>query len=125
MNFQIEGRHRELLYEFVTDRLTGIDAVWRTVEGKKWEEAQGCSREFADFLLLLVEGLGWGEDCSEPVTLAVAPDVLQRTLEAVRKDAACESEEQRELRLLVAEAQVERQETLEACDSLLAKLVDR
>lgn len=125
MGFEITGRQRDLLYEFVIDRLTGIDAVWLAVEAKEWEDAQCYGREFADLLLLLVEGLGWGAERSKPVTLAAPPDVLQRTLEAIRSDAVCESEEQRDLRLLVAETQLERQEALETCDELLAKLVDR
>lgn len=122
MSIEITGRQRELLYEFITDRLTGIDSVWRLVADKKWDEAERCRREYADFLLLLVEGLGWEPACGEPATLGVSPDVLTRALEALKLDALAEPDEQRELRLLVAQTEVRREETVDACDELQARM---
>lgn len=122
MSIEITGRQRELLYEFITDRLTGIDSVWRLLGEKDWEKANRCSREFADFLLLLCEGLGWEPECSEPATLSVPPSVLGRALEALKLDALVEDCELQELRLMVAKAELKREETINACDELRARL---
>ncbi len=122
MSIEITSRQRELLYEFVTDRLTGIDSVWRLFADKNWNEAKRSGREYADFLLLLDEGLGWEPDCGKPVTLSAPPSVLGRALEALKLDALANDGEQRELRLLVAQTEVKREETIKACDELRARV---
>lgn len=122
MSLRITGRQRELLYQHVADRLTGIDAVWRVVEAKDWEEAQRYGREYADYLLLLVNGLGWEDRCSEPVTLTAPSDALERVLKTIKMDVSVEDREERELRLQVAAAQLERQDSLDTCDELMAEL---
>jgi hypothetical protein len=122
MSIEITGRQRELLYEFLTDRLTGIDSVWRFVADKDWEEAKRCGREYADFLLLLGEGLGWEPEWTGPATLMVSPIVLGRALKALKLDASVEDCELQELRLLVAKAELKREETINACDELQARM---
>ncbi len=124
MSIQITGRQRELLYEFVTDRLTGVDSVWRHVADKNWGAATRCNREYADFLLLLAEGLGWEPECRESTALTVPPSVLGRALKALKLDVSVEDFEQRELRLLVAHTEVRREETITTCEELLAGLAE-
>lgn len=122
MSIEITGRQRELLYEFITDRLTGIDSVWRLFGEKEWEKARRCGREYADFLLLLDEGLGWEPERDGPAELLVSPAVLDRALEALKVAALVDDEEQQELRLLVARTEVRREETIKACDELQARM---
>jgi len=122
MSITLSGRQRDLLYDVVADRLTGIDDVWRAADEGEWERAQRLGREFSDLLRLVVDDLGWGRGREEAVDLTSPPDVLQRAIEAVRREAVVEDSEQREQRLAVAETQLERAETLEACDAVLAQL---
>jgi len=121
----LSGRQRDLLYGIAIQRLTGIDEVWRVIEEQRWEEAQRFGREFADLLKLLTEGLGWG-DCGAEIADAVhiegSPDSLRRALETIRIEASVETEEQRDLRLRVAEIEIDRRDTLDACEELLARL---
>lgn len=121
MNLAIAGRQRDLLYDIVQDRLTGIDQVWWSVQGAEWERAQRLGREYSDLLRLVVDGLGWGRNRCEGVELTSPPDVIRRALEAIRREAAFESQEDLELRLRVAEAQIDRRDTLDTCEELLAK----
>lgn len=122
MSIAITGRQRELFYEIVVSRLTAIDSVWHAVDEHDWEKAQELSREFSDLLRLVVDDLGWGEEREEALEFTVPPDVLQRAVEAVRREALVEDEEQRQNRLKVAELQIEREDTVEACDQILAQL---
>src|SRR6478752_5326363 len=112
MSITLSGRQRDLLYDVVADRLTGIDDVWRAADEGEWERAQRLGREFSDLLRLVVDDLGWGRGREEAVDLTSPPDVLQRAIEAVRREAVVEDSEQREQRLAVAETQLERAETL-------------
>ncbi|MGN6586694.1 MAG: hypothetical protein ACTHKT_04365 [Solirubrobacterales bacterium] len=121
----LSGRQRDLLYLVAIQRLTGIDQVWSAIEDQRWEEAQRLGREFADLLQLLVAGLGWGDataEIAEAVRVEGSPDSLRRALETIRTEASVETEEQRDLRLRVAETEIDRRDTLEACDELLARL---
>lgn len=122
MSIEITDRQRELLYEFVTDRLTGIDSVWRLYGDKDWEKAKHCGRKYADFLLLLDEGLGWEPERSGSATLSVPPSVLGRVLEALKLDVSVEDGELHELRLLAARAELKREETVNACDELKERI---
>jgi hypothetical protein len=122
MGIAINGRQRELWYGVVLDRLTGIDEVWLTIAAGEWEKAQRLCREYSDLLRLLVDGLGWEKGRHETVLLTCPPDVLLGAVEAIRRAAAVETEEERERRLDVAEVQVDRRDTLIACDEVLQKL---
>src|SRR5262249_47221443 len=116
MGIRITGRQRDLLYDTVTVHLSGIADVLGAVEEERWEDAQRLSREYSDRLQLLSDGLGWGSARYEAVEITSPPEVLRRALEAIRRDAEIEHEEERNMRLLLAERQVERRDTLDACD---------
>lgn len=122
MSITITGRQREMLYAVLVDRLPGIDDVWLAVQSKEWSKAQQLGREFSDLLRLLVDDLGWGEGREEPVELTTPPDVLQRAIQILKRDALVEDHEQRQNRLKVAEVEIEREDTVEACDGILEQL---
>ncbi|MGN6254527.1 MAG: hypothetical protein ACTHO8_06050 [Solirubrobacterales bacterium] len=122
MSIAITGRQRELFYGIVLSRLTAIDGVWRAVEDHEWEDAQRLGREFSDLLRLVVDDLGWGEGREEAIRFTTPPDVLQRAIQILRREALVEDDEQREKRLEVAETQIERADAVEACDEILAQL---
>ena len=122
MSITITGRQREMLYAVLVDRLPGIDDVWLAVQSKDWDKAQQLGREFSDLLRLLVDDLGWGEGREEPVELTTPPDVLQRAIQVLKRDALVEDHEQRQNRLKVAEVEIEREDTVEACDEILEEL---
>lgn len=125
MVLTLSGRQRDLLYGVAIQRLTAIDEVWRVIEDQRWEQAQRLGREFADLLGLLAEGLGWGgaiAETADAVHVEGSPDSLRRALETIRTEASVETEEQRDLRLRVAETEIDRRDTLDACDELLARL---
>jgi hypothetical protein len=120
--FTISGRQRDLLYDVVVDRLTGIDDVWRSVTEGDWEMAQRLGREYSDLLCLVVDDLGWGTRRQEAVELTSPPKVIRGAIEAIRREAAVEDEEQLRQRFRVAETLIDRHDTLELCDELLAKI---
>lgn len=124
MSIAITGRQRELFYGVIVSRLTGIDSVWWAVEAEEWEKAQHLGREFSDLLRLVVDDLGWGEEREEAIEFTAPPDVLQRGIEVVKREALVEDNEQRQKRLEVAEMQIEREDTVEACDQILAQLAE-
>jgi hypothetical protein len=122
MSTAITGRQRELLYDVIVTRLTAIDSVWRAVKEREWEQAQLLSREYSDLLRLVADDLGWGEGREEAIELTTPPDVLQRAIEVVMREALVEDDEQRQNRLDAAAVQVEREHAVEACNQILGQL---
>lgn len=123
MSIAITGRQRELLYGAAINRFPGIDSVWRAIQAEEWDKAQELSLEFSDLLRLVAEDLGWGEEREEPVRFTTPPDVLQRAIQTLRREAFFEDAEQKQKRLEVAETQIDREDTVEACDRILAELL--
>jgi hypothetical protein len=125
MSMTITGEQRDVLYEQVLIRLTGISDVYIAVEEGDFDAAQGLSGEFADYLLLLHEGLGWGDHHEGPVQLTASPDVVRRVLGRLmcRVDAQDPQEaELAELRAEVEGRQERNRMTRETCEQLLAEL---
>ncbi|HEV2789892.1 MAG TPA: hypothetical protein VGV69_01165 [Solirubrobacterales bacterium] len=84
----ISAEERDLLYGRIVIRLTGIDDVYRAVEGGDWEAAQRLGQEFSDLLRLVCADLGWGETAPEALTLTTPADVLHRAATSLRDWAA-------------------------------------
>lgn len=122
MSIAITGRQRDLLYATITDRLTGIEDVWHAVEDQRWEDAQRLSEEFGCLLRFLTTDLGWGRGRDEAVELKTPPDVLKAAIEVISREAAAVSGEERDIRLQLAQAEVDRQDILAACREVLAAL---
>jgi hypothetical protein len=87
MTITITGEEHEVLWEEAEARLTGIDAVWYAVAEGDFEAADRISREYLDFLRVLVEGLGWGERGGGDAELRAPTDVLRRSLRWMREGA--------------------------------------
>lgn len=125
MSITITGEQRDVLYEQILIRLTGIGDVCIAAEEGDFDTAQTLSGEFADYLLLLHEGLGWGDRHEGPARLTSAPAVLRRALSRLVRRAEAEDPQEAELAELRAEVE-ERQErnrmTRETCERLLAEL---
>lgn len=125
MSITITGEQRDVLYEQILIRLTGISDVYLTAEEGDFDAAQSLSGEFADYLLLLHEGLGWGEHHEGPVQLSSSPEVLRRALSRLMRRVEVQDPQEAELAELRAEVE-ERQErnrmTRETCEQLLAEL---
>lgn len=57
----INPEQRDALYASIIVRLTGINDVYLAVEEGEFEVADRLSSEFADYLRLLHDDLGWGD----------------------------------------------------------------
>lgn len=122
MSISLSERQRNLIYAVVLDRLTNIDEVWRVVETGDWQKAERLGREYADLLRLVVDDLGWGRERRGGVDLGSPPDVLRGALGAIRGAVAIETEEERDMRLRAAEMEIDRRDTLAACEEVLQGL---
>jgi hypothetical protein len=80
MSITLTFEEREALYEQILDRLSGIGDVWLAVCREDYEEAERLARIFADDLVLVSEGLGWGDLKDESFELHVPSGVLRRAL---------------------------------------------
>lgn len=95
MSIAITAKERNALYGEIVVRLTGIDALYRAVDAEDFEQAERLGREFCDYLLVLLNDLGWGEvSPSSPrdFELTTAPDVLRRVLERLHVAASSQLE---------------------------------
>lgn len=121
MSITISGQQRRLLYGIAIERLTNIDAIWHAAKTQDWMKAQELGREYGSILQLLAGGLGWGDDSSDDTQLSCSSEVLEHALALIRREAAVDAEEQRDVRLM-AEAQAERIEVFDVCDQLLVAI---
>jgi hypothetical protein len=123
MSIAISGEQRDLLYELVINRISGIDDVRLAINEGAWEDAQRLSQEFSDLLRLVSEDLGWG-DMAEVATveLTTPADVLERAIRVIRRETIEESPDEREKRLEVAAAELVQLGAVGACDRILRHL---
>lgn len=119
----ITANQRNLLYEDILDRLSGIDDVRLAICNEDYERAQRLGIAFSDDLRLVTEDLGWGEDGpDETIELKTPPDVLRRAFSRMRDWAlridASEEKERTELR----ENEERNHLVVEACRQVLVEL---
>lgn len=91
MTLSITAQERNALYGEIVTRLTGIDALYQAVLAEDLDQAESIGREYCDYLLVLLNDLGWGEvspTSSREFELTTAPDVLRRVLERLHVAAA-------------------------------------
>lgn len=75
----ITGAQRDALYDWVYDRLSGIDDIWLAASNGRYETADRLGREYSDELRLVLDDLGWGDGPGGPtIELTTPPDVLRR-----------------------------------------------
>ena len=120
----ITATQRDLLYEHIMMRLTALNDIAIAVEHGRFEQADRLSIEFADYLRLLHDDLGWGAGAGRPIELETPEDVLRRAFarvkaqaeELIRQDAEEGAERH---------ARQERNQSMwETCGRVLAELDD-
>ena len=95
MSVSITATERNVLYGEIVVRLSGIDALYRAVEADELDQAEQLGREYCDYLLVLLDDLGWGEVSpaqARDFELTTSPDVLRRVLERLHVAAASQLE---------------------------------
>jgi len=122
VSVRISAAERNALYDQVYVRLSGVDNLWRVVQGGDWDAAERLAREYSDELRLVLEGLGWGETLDEAVELTTPPDVLRRVLGRIRQRAEGQERAEEEERAESRRHQEQRQQVMDACRRVLAEL---
>lgn len=122
MTLTLTSLQRDLLYDQILDRLSGIGDVWLAIDAEDFERANRLGREFIEDLTLISEDLGWGEGNRGPVELTTSPEILRRALSrhcdlALMRDAN-EVLERRELKI----AKEHNEALVQTCRNVLAEL---
>lgn len=118
----INPEQRDALYASIIVRLTGINDVYLAVEEGEFEVADRLSSEFADYLRLLHDDLGWGDRTKSSVELTSPTDVLERALRRLRERAEIEGSEDATERVELQEQETQVRLVQETCDQLLSSL---
>jgi hypothetical protein len=122
MSQTISAEERDALYEQVLLHLSGIEGVWFAIKAEDYATADRLGREYSDDLLVVLDGLGWGEHSAESITLRTQPAVLCRVLERLRR-VATEQRSLAEEERAEAEREADRNELLTTvCERVLAGL---
>jgi hypothetical protein len=88
MPFTITRPQRDAIYQLVLNHLSGIDAVWTSLDQGDVSTASRLGREFAQELRLL-DNLGWSTTIeAETVELTLPAPELTGTFARLHKDAA-------------------------------------
>lgn len=86
----ISRDERDALFNRIALRLNGIDAVRIATEDEDWEKAAVLGQEFSDLLALVSVDLGWGPGAGEEFKLRTPPEVLDRAIQAVEREASAD-----------------------------------
>lgn len=122
MTLTLTSLQRDLLYDQLLDRLSGIGDIWLAIDAEDFEGADRLGREFIEDLTLISDDLGWGEGNRDPVELTTPPEILRRALSrhcdlALKRDAS-EVLERRELTI----AKEHNEAIVQACRDVMAEL---
>ena len=117
----ITSEQRDVLYVEILARLTGIGDVLTVVERGEFDKAQKLADEFADYLRLLADDLGWGEVPSRTIELKSPSDLIRRAAERLRHMVQAGDLEMEEMRASVQEWTERNNLVLRTCDQLLAE----
>lgn len=118
----IQPEQRDALYASITARLTGIGDIYVAVAVEDFDTADRLSSEFADYLRLLHDDLGWGDSADGPIELKSPLDVLERSLKRLKERAEIEWGEEARERAELEGQEVEVRLVTETCDQLLAQI---
>ena len=122
MSITITREQRDVIYERLLTRLTGINDIYIAAREEDFGAAKRLSGEFADYLLILNDDLGWGDHLEGSVRLTSSPDRLRRALSRLKQLAEAEDRQEAELRAEVQERQERNRVMRETCEQLLAEL---
>jgi hypothetical protein len=117
----ITSEQRDVLYVEILARLTGIGDVLTVIERGEFDKAQKLADEFADYLRLLADDLGWGEVPSGTIELKSSSDLIRRAAKRLRHMAQAGDLEMEEMRASVQEWTERNELVLRTCDQLLAE----
>jgi hypothetical protein len=118
----ITTEQRDVLYEEILVRITGIGDVLMAIEREDFDKAQHLADEFADYLRLLTDDLGWGDVPAGSVELNSPPGVIRRAMERLIRRAEYEDREVEEERVALQQ-RAERNKLMRlTCDQLLAEV---
>jgi hypothetical protein len=119
----ISADQRNLLYDHMLNRLSGIADVWLAVKQEDYGAARRLGVAISDDLRLITEDLGWGEKApSETIALRTPPDVVRRALRRMRAEALKVDAREEEKRAELRENGEANQLLAEACRQVLASL---
>jgi hypothetical protein len=118
----ITTAQRNVLYDDILIRITAIGDVLTVIERGEFDKAQKLADEFADYLRLLADDLGWGRLPAANIELKSPSEVLRRSLERLRRIAEIEDKEESEERAEVQAREARNVLMRETCDQLLAEL---
>lgn len=123
MSLTITGAQRDALYDWVYDRLSGIDGVWLAASNGRYETAARLGREYSDDLRLVLDDLGWGDGPGASIIeLKTPPDVLRRVFGRLRDSGTSEPASGEEARVENRELDERGRLMGEACETVLAAL---
>ena len=117
----ITSEQRDVLYVEILARLTGIGDVLTVIERGEFDKAQKLADEFADYLRLLADDLGWGEVPSGTIELKSSSDLIRRAAKRLRHMAQAGDREMEETRTSLEEWTERNNLVLRTCDQLLAE----
>lgn len=118
----ITTAQRNVLYDDILIRITAIGDVLTVIERGEFDKAQKLADEFADYLRLLADDLGWGKLPESRIELQSPPEVLRRSLERLRRIAEIEDKEETDERAAVRSREARNVLMRDTCDQLLAEL---
>lgn len=121
-NPTLTSEQRNALYDEILVRLTGIGDVLTVIESGEFDKAERLADEFADYLRLLVDDLGWGEMRSGTVELDSPPELVRRTAQRLRLLAEDGDGEMEEARTSIQEWDRRSELVRRTCDQLLEEL---
>lgn len=122
MSVRITAAERDALYEQILVRLSGIDEVWIAAEARDFPRADEVAREFGDYLILILEDLGWGGSGGEPLELTSPPEVLRRVCARMQARAEAEQEREEAERAESLEREERTRQVLSTCRRVLEEL---
>jgi hypothetical protein len=80
----ISQAQRDALYEKGLPLVAGVDAaLWSAIDAEDWAKASQIALRVSDFLRVANEGLGWGSNTQETITLSAPADVVVRCLDSL------------------------------------------
>jgi hypothetical protein len=123
MAVKITAAQRDALFDRILDRLSGLGDIVLASESQDFETADRLAREYAEELLLVCDGLGWGGGShGEFFELKSPPELLLRVF--ARLGTATVSEREAQATSWEESRVLEERNRLvdEACKSVLREL---
>jgi hypothetical protein len=118
----ITAEQRDAVYQHILVRLTGLNDINLAIDRGDFQAANRLCNEFADYLRLLHDDLGWGETAQGAIELRAPTEVVRRALLQVRGRAEdedrLEADESAELETSRRRNRLVR----ETCSKVLAEL---